>query len=177
MSSLQKSTYLSVKEGLKKLFSPGSRSPSPAPSGDSADDTGPQRMEAISATASNITLASANDNLSRRTGDIPINQVPAGGVSSSTGQGNSASASMSTWLGIQMLLKKSEKVLDGTPLKVPVNTVNILIDLGNALIDNKDALQDLFSQATSCLEVVNSALIEIEEEDTKFRMKTEAFAQ
>ncbi|KAG6874535.1 hypothetical protein C0992_007589, partial [Termitomyces sp. T32_za158] len=176
MSNLQKSKYLSVKTELEKLknrFSLGSRSPSPAPSGANVHDTGPQRTEGISATASNTTLTAGNDNLSRGTGDIPINQVPAG-VSSSTGQENSAL--MSTWLGIQMLLKMSEKVLDGTPLKVPVNTVNILIDLGNALFDNKDALQDLFSQAKSRLEVVNSALIEIEEEDTKFRMKTEAFA-
>ncbi|KAG6874715.1 hypothetical protein C0992_006903 [Termitomyces sp. T32_za158] len=172
MSSLQKSKYLSVKEGLKKLFSPGSRSPSPAPPGDSADDTGPQRMEAISATPSNITPASANDNLSRGT-DVPINQTPAG--VSSVGQENSGMKI--AWHGVQMLLQKFGKVLDGTPLKNPVNAVNILIDLGNAIVDNKDALQELFSQTKSRLEVVNSALMEIEEEDTKFRLKTEAFSQ
>ncbi|KAG6886809.1 hypothetical protein C0992_002221 [Termitomyces sp. T32_za158] len=177
MSNLQKSKYLSVKTEFKKLktrFSFGSRSPSPAPSGDSADDTGSQRMEAISATASNATPASANDDLPCVTGDIPINRAPAG-VSSYTGQENSAL--MSTWLGIQMFLKRFDRVLEGTPLKNPVNAVNILIDLGNAIVDNKDALQELFSQTRSRLEVVNSALMEIEEEDTKFRLKTEAFAQ
>ncbi|KAG6886474.1 hypothetical protein C0992_003790 [Termitomyces sp. T32_za158] len=168
MSSLQK--YFSVKKGLKKLFS---RSPSPAPPGDSADDTGPQRMEAISPTASNTPLASADDNLSRGTGDVPSNQAPAG--VSSVGQKHSGMKI--AWHGIQMLLQKFGKVLDGTPLKNPVNAVNILIDLGNAIVDNKDALQELFSHTKSRLEVVNSALMKIEEEDTTFRLKSEAFAQ
>ncbi|KAG6887983.1 hypothetical protein C0992_010011 [Termitomyces sp. T32_za158] len=176
MFNRKKSRYLSVKTELKKLknqFSFGSRSPSPTPSGDSADDTGPQRMEALNATASNATLASANNNLSRGTGDVPSDQAPA--RVSSVGQENSGMKI--AWHGVQMLLKKFEKVLDGTPLKSPVNAVNILIDLGNAIVDNKDALQELFSQTRSRLEIVNSALMEIGEEETNFRLKAEAFAQ
>ncbi|KAG6884234.1 hypothetical protein C0993_000230, partial [Termitomyces sp. T159_Od127] len=83
----------------------------------------------------------------------------------------------STWLGIQLFLKRFENVLDGTPFQTPVNAVNVLIDLGNAIFDNEDTLQELFSQTKTRLEVVNSALIELGEEETKFRMQTEGFAQ
>ncbi|KAG5348304.1 hypothetical protein C0989_010714, partial [Termitomyces sp. Mn162] len=37
----------------------------------------------------------------------------------------------SAWHGMQMVLKKVEKVLEGTPLRTPIAAVNVLIDLGN----------------------------------------------
>ncbi|KAG6894183.1 hypothetical protein C0993_012131 [Termitomyces sp. T159_Od127] len=76
-----------------------------------------------------------------------------------------------------MLLKKFEKVLEGTPLQTPVNAVNVLIDFGNAIYDNKDALQKLFSMIKTRLGVVNAALLELGEEETKLRKQTESFAK
>ncbi|KAG5716403.1 hypothetical protein E4T56_gene2461 [Termitomyces sp. T112] len=81
------------------------------------------------------------------------------------------------WHGMQMLLKMSEKVLEGTPFKTPIAAFNVLIDLGNAVSDNKDALHELYAQTQKRLEVVNAGLIEIDNKDTKFRAITEKFAQ
>ncbi|KAG5334880.1 hypothetical protein C0989_002720 [Termitomyces sp. Mn162] len=90
------------------------------------------------------------------------------------GQGHVAK---SAWHGMQMVLKQVEKVLEGTPVKTPIAAVNVLIDLGNAISDNKDALQDLFTQTAGRLEVVNSGLMEIDNKDVKFRVIAEEFAQ
>ncbi|KAG5329851.1 hypothetical protein C0989_009243 [Termitomyces sp. Mn162] len=78
---------------------------------------------------------------------------------------------------MQMLLKKVENVLEGTPVKTPIAAINVLIDLGNAVSDNKDALHELYTQTRERLEVVNSGLMEIDNKDTKFRAMTEEFAQ
>ncbi|KAG6896550.1 hypothetical protein C0993_008263 [Termitomyces sp. T159_Od127] len=177
MSNPQKFKCLSVKKGIHKLkerLSLGSRSPSTTPFRDNVDDTWPQRTETISATAPDETLASANDTSSRGTGKSPDDQPTA---VARPGIGQENSAKMSTWLGIQMFLKKFEKVLEGTPFQTPVNAVNVLIDLGNAIYDNKDALQELFSMIETRLEVINSALLELGEEETKFRMQIEGFAK
>ncbi|KAG6864636.1 hypothetical protein C0993_008685, partial [Termitomyces sp. T159_Od127] len=176
MSNPQKSKYLSaatkVLHKLKERLPCQSRSPSTTPLRDNVDDTGPQRTEAIGATAPDETLASANDTSSRGTGDS-LNHRSL--VRPGIGQENSVM--MSTWLGIQMFLKKFEKVLEGTPLQTPVNAVNVLIDLGNAIYDNKNTLQELFSMINSRLEIVNSALLELGEEESKFRMRIEGFAK
>ncbi|KAG5332144.1 hypothetical protein C0989_007141, partial [Termitomyces sp. Mn162] len=102
--------------------------------------------------------------------DVPqMNLTP-----TDNGQGHLAK---SAWHGMQMVLKKVEKVLEGTPVKTHIAAVNVLIDLGNAISDNQDALQELFTQTARCLEVVNSGLLEVDNKDAKFRSITEEFAQ
>ncbi|KAG6862819.1 hypothetical protein C0993_001363, partial [Termitomyces sp. T159_Od127] len=97
-------------------------------------------------------------------------QVPTPG-----GQGESAMKSV--WLGLEMVLKRAESLLDGTPLKSPISAINMLIDLGNAISDNKDAQQELLFQAKKRLELVNLTLKEVEEQDTEFGEAIEDFAQ
>ncbi|KAG5331634.1 hypothetical protein C0989_007829, partial [Termitomyces sp. Mn162] len=82
----------------------------------------------------------------------------------------------SAWHGMQMLLKMVEKLLEGTPFNTPIATVNVLIDLGNAISDKKDALHELYTQTQKRLEVVNAGLMEIDNKDVKFRTITEEFA-
>jgi hypothetical protein len=36
-----------------------------------------------------------------------------------------------TWNGIQVVLKKSERTLDGTPFKAPVAAINAIIEIAN----------------------------------------------
>ena len=36
------------------------------------------------------------------------------------------------WHGIEQVLQKTEKFLDGTPFKTPIAVLNILIDIANA---------------------------------------------
>ncbi|KAG6893893.1 hypothetical protein C0992_008266 [Termitomyces sp. T32_za158] len=174
MSNPQKSNYLSVNKftnKLKRIKNQFSRSPSPA---DNVDDTGPQTTEVISATASNANLPTVNDHLSQGTGDVPSNQAPAG-VGSYIAQENSGMKI--AWHGAQLFLKRFAKVLDDNPVKIAVNLVEVLIDLGNAIVNNKDALKELLSQIESRLEVVNSASMQIEVEETEFRTRVESFAQ
>ncbi|KAG6901174.1 hypothetical protein C0995_015949, partial [Termitomyces sp. Mi166 len=82
-----------------------------------------------------------------------------------------------TWHGVELVLKKVEGLLAGTPLKTPIGAVNVLIDLRNAVIDNKDALTGLINQTANRLNAVNSALVNLGEEDTGFRQIIEEFAQ
>ncbi|KAG6893933.1 hypothetical protein C0992_008108, partial [Termitomyces sp. T32_za158] len=172
---IQISLVKKVTKGLQKLFSPGSRSPSPAPEGDNANDTGPQTTEGISATASNANLASANDHLPQGTGDVPSKQAPAG-VGSYIVQGEDSGQKIA-WHGAHLFLKRFAKVFDHDPVKVAVKLVDVLIDLGNAIVDNKDALKELLFQIESRLEVVNSTSMQIEVEETEFRTRIESFAQ
>ncbi|KAG6895959.1 hypothetical protein C0992_011298 [Termitomyces sp. T32_za158] len=174
MPNLQKSKQLSAKKVFNKLFSSGCRSPSPAPPGDNAIDIGPQGTEVISATASNTNVTSANAHLSQGTGDVPNNQAPAG-VSSYIAPENCGQKI--AWHGAQLFLKRFAKVFDHDPVKIAVNLAVVLIDLGNAIADNKDALKELLSQIESRLEVVNSASMQIEVEETEFRTRIESFAQ
>ncbi|KAG6863211.1 hypothetical protein C0993_012446 [Termitomyces sp. T159_Od127] len=83
----------------------------------------------------------------------------------------------SAWLGLEMVLKRAESFLDGTPFKGPISAINMFIDLGNAISDNKDAQQELFTQAKKRLELVNLTLKKVEEQDTEFREAIEDFAQ
>ncbi|KAG5340258.1 hypothetical protein C0989_002360 [Termitomyces sp. Mn162] len=83
----------------------------------------------------------------------------------------------SAWHGMEMLLKMAEKLLEGTPFNAPIAVFNVLIDLENAVSDNKDALHELYTQTQKRLEVVNAGLMEIDNKDTKFGAITEEFAQ
>ncbi|KAG6899472.1 hypothetical protein C0995_005860, partial [Termitomyces sp. Mi166 len=93
--------------------------------------------------------------------------------------------SQTIWHGVELVLKKVEGLLAGTPLKTPIGAVNVLIDLTNldelikiqAIIDNKDALKELINQVAKHLSAVNSALVDLEEEDTEFRQIIKEFAQ
>jgi hypothetical protein len=35
------------------------------------------------------------------------------------------------WHGVELLLPKLEKLLDGTPFKAPIAAINVLLDIGN----------------------------------------------
>ncbi|KIM38563.1 hypothetical protein M413DRAFT_243564 [Hebeloma cylindrosporum] len=71
------------------------------------------------------------------------------------------------WHGAEWLLKSVQGFLDGTPFKVPIAVVNVLIDLGNAVVDNKDALEELVIRTAERLHIVNTALIKEHEADSK----------
>ncbi|KAF5311029.1 hypothetical protein D9619_008102 [Psilocybe cf. subviscida] len=55
------------------------------------------------------------------------------------------------WTGMEMLLKKIEPFLDGTPAKVPVAAINALIEIKNAVGDNKGAVEGLVIQTADRL--------------------------
>ncbi|KAF5310687.1 hypothetical protein D9619_008110 [Psilocybe cf. subviscida] len=55
------------------------------------------------------------------------------------------------WTGMEMLLKKVEKCLDGTLAKVPVAAINALIEIKNAVGDNKGAIEGLVVQTADRL--------------------------
>ncbi|KAG6871326.1 hypothetical protein C0995_006032 [Termitomyces sp. Mi166 len=185
-------------------LTPGSRARSPVSSqGNNVHDAGSQRTEAIAASASNAPLVCATANPCRGEVNIAANypsivigtvmdQVPEV-AQDSEGQpvdgDHIASDRMSavsattkdtlrtTWHGVELVLKKVEGLLAGTPLKTPIGAVNVLIDLTNAVIDNKDALKELINQTANRLSVVNSALVYLGEENTEFRQIVEEFAQ
>ncbi|KAG6878163.1 hypothetical protein C0993_011236 [Termitomyces sp. T159_Od127] len=160
-----------LKKGLKLSSGSGVQSGATLQS-NNVHEAGSQRVEASGA------LASANENLSHALGEISSEQHPVVGSPKITQDHYAENSAMkSTWLGTQMLLKKVEKLLDDTPLKIPIDAVNVFIDLGNAISNNKNALQELFVQTKGRLEVIGSALVEVEEEDTNFRRKIEGFAQ
>ncbi|KAF5319337.1 hypothetical protein D9619_008898 [Psilocybe cf. subviscida] len=62
------------------------------------------------------------------------------------------------WTGMEMLLKKVEKCLDGTPAKMPVAAVNALIEIKNAVGDNKGAIEQLIIQTADRLLAVDDAV-------------------
>ncbi|KAG6859779.1 hypothetical protein C0995_004165 [Termitomyces sp. Mi166 len=177
-----------------------SRARSPVSSqGNNVHDAGSQRTEAIAARASNAALVSVTANPSRGEVNIAANrpsivigtatdQVPEV-AQDSEGQpvnrehlapdrvsATTKDTLRTTWHGVELVLKKVEGLLAGTPLKTPIGAINVLIDLTNAVIDNKDALEELIDQTANRLNVVNSALLNLGEEDTEFRKIIEEFA-
>ncbi|KAG5730112.1 hypothetical protein E4T56_gene1876, partial [Termitomyces sp. T112] len=188
-------------------FSPARRTPSPlSPRASNVHDIGSDGTQVLDASASNVT-AFTDSSRAVESGDSANKQPPvvvvrpamdhdaqvgmrdhaepgSGGIRvdlsqinltpTDNGQGHLRKLA---WHGMQMLLKKVENVLEGTPFKTPIAAINVLIDLGNAVSDNKDALHELYTQTRERLEVVNSGLMEIDNKDTKFRAMTEEFAQ
>ncbi|KAG6896506.1 hypothetical protein C0992_007834 [Termitomyces sp. T32_za158] len=59
--------------------------------------------------------------------------------------------------GIELLLKKSEKALSGTPLQIPVAIVNALNDLKDAVSQNNDELNIQIARTTECLDAIKNA--------------------
>ncbi|KAG6886715.1 hypothetical protein C0995_005628 [Termitomyces sp. Mi166 len=182
-------------------LTPGSRARSPVSSqGNNVHDAGLQRTEPIAASASYASLVSATGNPSHGEVNIAANhpsivigtatdQVPE--VAQDTGgqpvdrdhfapdhvSVTTKDTLRTTWHGVELVLKKVEGLLAGTPLKTPIGAVNVLIDLTNAVIDNKDALKELIHQTANRLRAVNSALVDLGEEDTEFRQIIEEFSQ
>ncbi|KAH0579479.1 hypothetical protein H2248_002338 [Termitomyces sp. 'cryptogamus'] len=207
MSNPQKIMCRAIKKMFHRVFSPASRIPSPAPPRESnVHETGSDGTQVLDASASNAT-AFTDSSRAFESGNNPSSQPPvvvspttghadaqigvrdhaepgSGGITvdvphmnltgTNNGQGQLAK---SAWHGMQILLKMAEKVLEGTPGKAPIAAFNVLIDLGNAISDNTDALHELYTQTQKRLEVVNAGLMEIDNKDTKFRAITEKFAQ
>ncbi|KAG5731782.1 hypothetical protein E4T56_gene1561 [Termitomyces sp. T112] len=187
-------------------FSPASRTPSPLPPrGSNVHDIGSDGTQVLDASGSNATAftdsspafesgnsassqppvvvgptmvhdtqVGVRDHVEPGSGGIRVDVPQMNLTPTDKGQGH---LEKSAWHGMQMLLKIAEKLLEGTPFKTPIAALNVLIDLGNAISDNKDALHELYTQTQKCLEVVNAGLMEIDNKDTKFRAITEKFAQ
>ncbi|KAG6809530.1 hypothetical protein H0H92_015911, partial [Tricholoma furcatifolium] len=79
------------------------------------------------------------------------------------------------WHGFTMLLGKVEGLLAGTPFKTPVAAVNVLIQLGKAVSDNKDSLAKQMDSFKTRLKIVESALIG-DTDEVSMKMKKD-FAQ
>ncbi|KAF5319683.1 hypothetical protein D9619_008889 [Psilocybe cf. subviscida] len=62
------------------------------------------------------------------------------------------------WTGVELLLKKVQPFLDGTPAKAPVAAVNALIEIKNAVGDNKGAVEQLIIQTADRLLAVDEAV-------------------
>ncbi|KAF5319160.1 hypothetical protein D9619_008785 [Psilocybe cf. subviscida] len=76
------------------------------------------------------------------------------------------------WTGMEMLLKKVEPFLDGTPAKAPVAAINTLIDIKNAVGDNKGAIEELIIQTAKRLLAVDEAVNQGIPDSAKPRMRT-----
>ncbi|EDR06536.1 uncharacterized protein LACBIDRAFT_389232 [Laccaria bicolor S238N-H82] len=76
------------------------------------------------------------------------------------------------WTGMEMLLKKVEGCLDGTLAKAPVAAINALIDIKNAVGDNKGATEELLIQTTERLLVVGQVVNQDVANSGKSRMTT-----
>ncbi|KAF8223535.1 hypothetical protein L208DRAFT_1381408 [Tricholoma matsutake] len=66
------------------------------------------------------------------------------------------------WHGIEQLLKRVEPCLTSTPAKVPFNVLNTIIDIGKAVVGNKNDLKKHIEQTIDRLNVVNDALLKVE---------------
>ncbi|KNZ78071.1 hypothetical protein J132_02261 [Termitomyces sp. J132] len=206
MSNPQKSMCRAIEKMFRRVFSPASRTPSPLPPrGSNVHDIGSDGTQVLDASGSNATAftdsspafesgnsassqppvvvgptmvhdtqVGVRDHVEPGSGGIRVDVPQMNLTPTDKGQGHLAK---SAWHGMQMLLKMAEKLLEGTPFKTPIAAFNVLIDLGNAISDNKDALHELYTQTQKRLEVVNAGLMEIDNKDTKFRAITEKFAQ
>ncbi|KIM40859.1 hypothetical protein M413DRAFT_72500 [Hebeloma cylindrosporum] len=76
------------------------------------------------------------------------------------------------WQGMELLLKKVERCLDGTPAKGPVAAINALIDLKNAVGDNDDALRDTIDQVAKRLTAIDKSIDNGVPDTALARMKT-----
>ncbi|KAH0584862.1 hypothetical protein H2248_008140 [Termitomyces sp. 'cryptogamus'] len=58
------------------------------------------------------------------------------------------------WNGVELLLKKAEKSLAGTPFQVPVGIINTLIELKTAVSDNNNELDAQITRTRERLDIV-----------------------
>ncbi|KAG6877968.1 hypothetical protein C0992_008915, partial [Termitomyces sp. T32_za158] len=70
------------------------------------------------------------------------------------------------WHGLKMILGQVEGLLDGTPFKVPVTAVNMLIQLGDAIGDNHESLKELMTGIQKQVEIIGEALVSNNTADT-----------
>ncbi|KAG6851700.1 hypothetical protein C0991_006921, partial [Blastosporella zonata] len=75
------------------------------------------------------------------------------------------------WTGVELLLRKAERSLGGTPFQGPVALVNGLIELISAVSDNKDELHVLMTRTMERLLAVNESLAKNDETDSGDMMK------
>ncbi|KAG6876055.1 hypothetical protein C0992_001157 [Termitomyces sp. T32_za158] len=62
------------------------------------------------------------------------------------------------WHGLKMILGQVEGLLEGTPFKVPVAAINMLIRLGDAIGDNHESLKELMIRIEKQVETVKASL-------------------
>ncbi|KAG5342333.1 hypothetical protein C0989_003463 [Termitomyces sp. Mn162] len=105
----------------------------------------------------------------------PIHNVPAvtGSATLSIAGSHTTSGTMvkdglqMAWNGVELLLKKIEKSLTGTPLKFPVGVITTLIELKDAVSNNNQDLYDQITRTRERLTIVNEALINSKDESVE----------
>ncbi|KAH0584804.1 hypothetical protein J132_01573 [Termitomyces sp. J132] len=75
------------------------------------------------------------------------------------------------WNGVELLLKKAEDSLAGTPFRVPVGIVNTLIELYNAVSDNNDELKTQIVRTQERLSAMEHELAKTNDADLKDLIK------
>ncbi|KAG6872004.1 hypothetical protein C0992_009978, partial [Termitomyces sp. T32_za158] len=86
---------------------------------------------------------------------------------SSTEPGSKAKDGFKTaWHGLKMILGQAEKLLTGTPFKMPVTAVNMLIQLGDAIGDNHESFKELMTGIQKQVEIIGEALVSNNTADT-----------
>ncbi|KAF8666922.1 hypothetical protein AX14_006417 [Amanita brunnescens Koide BX004] len=80
------------------------------------------------------------------------------------------------WHGVKQLLKRIEPFLNGTLAKVPVGVLNTIIDIGEAVVDNKSGIEKRVIQTMDRLNVVNDALLKAESDNSDVKSAMSRFA-
>ncbi|KAF8705640.1 hypothetical protein AX14_013866 [Amanita brunnescens Koide BX004] len=78
--------------------------------------------------------------------------------------------------GVKQLLKRIEPLLNGTLAKVPVGVLNTIIDIGEAVVDNKSNIEKRVIQTMDRLNIVNDALSTAESGDSHVGSAMSRFA-
>ncbi|KAG6886378.1 hypothetical protein C0992_004321, partial [Termitomyces sp. T32_za158] len=81
------------------------------------------------------------------------------------------------WHGLKMILGQVEELLDGTPFKVPVAAINMLIRLGDAISNNHDTLKELMIRIERQIEIVESSLSDDDTTDMVLTKMKKDFAR
>ncbi|KAG6876386.1 hypothetical protein C0992_013138 [Termitomyces sp. T32_za158] len=83
----------------------------------------------------------------------------------------------SAWHGLKMVLEQMEGLLEGTPFKVPVAAINMLIQLGDAIGDNHESLKELMIGIQTHVEIIGEALVSNHASDTASTKMKEDFVR
>ncbi|KAG6885358.1 hypothetical protein C0992_005190 [Termitomyces sp. T32_za158] len=81
------------------------------------------------------------------------------------------------WHGLKMILGQVEGLLNGTPFKMPVTAVNMLIQLGDAIGDNHESLKELMTGIQKQVEIIGEALVSNYTADTASTKMKEDFVR
>ncbi|KAJ6499568.1 hypothetical protein C8R47DRAFT_1211858 [Mycena vitilis] len=73
--------------------------------------------------------------------------------------------------GLELLLKKTEPFLEGTPFQIPFSAVNSFIDLATLVSDNNQRFKNLFLDVSQHIDDVNDALNKTTSAETKDRVR------